>query len=110
MAQGRVRRAPVRPARRRGGLPDGPRPAGLTSGGAPAARRGAGGLEDAACALRREPAGGYHSGLGRAARAGTRAALGGHVHGIDGTLAFWHGPRIAPALELLWELAARTAR
>ena len=48
--------------------------------------------------------------LARRALAGTRAARGGHVHLLDGTLAFWHGPRIAPALELLAALAARAAR
>ena len=48
--------------------------------------------------------------LARGALVGTRAARGGHVHVIDGTLAFWHGPRIAPALELLSDLAARAAR
>jgi ABC-type Fe3+-hydroxamate transport system substrate-binding protein len=48
--------------------------------------------------------------LARGALAGTRAAHGRHLHVIDGTLAFWHGPRIAPALELLANLAARVAR
>lgn len=48
--------------------------------------------------------------LARGALDGTRAARGGHVHVIDGTLAFWHGPRIAPALALLSDLAARAAR
>lgn len=43
------------------------------------------------------------------ALAGTRAARGGAVHVIDGTLAFWHGPRIAAALELLSDLAAGVA-
>ena len=48
--------------------------------------------------------------LTRGALAGTRAARGGGVHVIDGTLAFWHGPRIAPALDLLSDLATRAAR
>ncbi|MBY0276271.1 helical backbone metal receptor [Candidatus Binatia bacterium] len=47
--------------------------------------------------------------LAHGALAGTRAARDGAVHVIDGTLAFWHGPRIAPALDLLSELAARVA-
>lgn len=48
--------------------------------------------------------------LAHDALAGTRAVRGGNVHVIDGTLAFWHGPRIAPALDLLSSLAARAAR
>lgn len=48
--------------------------------------------------------------LAHGALAGTRAARSGNVHVIDGTLAFWHGPRIAPALDLLTRLAARVAR
>lgn len=38
--------------------------------------------------------------------AGTPAARGGRIHVIDGTLPFWHGPRIARALALLRRLAA----
>lgn len=45
--------------------------------------------------------------LARGALAATRAARAGGVHVIDGTLAFWHGPRIARALELLSARAAR---
>ena len=45
--------------------------------------------------------------LGRCALSATRAARAGAIHVIDGTLAFWHGPRIARALELLSDLAAR---
>lgn len=48
--------------------------------------------------------------LARGALAATPAARGGNVRVIDGTLAFWHGPRIAPALDLLSDLAARAAR
>lgn len=48
--------------------------------------------------------------LAHGALAGTRAARDGGVHVIDGTLAFWHGPRIAPALDLLSDLAARVTR
>lgn len=43
--------------------------------------------------------------LARGALAATRAARSGRIHVIDGTLAFWHGPRIAHALELLSGLA-----
>jgi ABC-type Fe3+-hydroxamate transport system substrate-binding protein len=43
------------------------------------------------------------------ALAGTRAARTGNVHVIDGTLPFWHGPRIAQALAVLGDLAARAA-
>jgi ABC-type Fe3+-hydroxamate transport system substrate-binding protein len=39
----------------------------------------------------------------------TTAARAGNVHVIDGTLPFWHGPRIAQALTLLGGLAARAA-
>ena len=39
--------------------------------------------------------------------AGTRALRDGCVHVIDGTLPFWHGPRIARALELLRALSRR---
>jgi ABC-type Fe3+-hydroxamate transport system substrate-binding protein len=46
----------------------------------------------------------------RGALSATRAARGGNVRVIDGTLAFWHGPRIAPALDLLSNLAAGAAR
>jgi len=44
--------------------------------------------------------------LARGALSATRAARAGGIHVIDGTLAFWHGPRIARALELLSDLAA----
>ncbi len=37
--------------------------------------------------------------------AATPALRDGRVHVIDGTLPFWHGPRIAQALELLGELS-----
>ena len=40
-----------------------------------------------------------------AALAGTRAARDGRIHVVDGTLVFWHGPRIAPALEMLLAIA-----
>jgi len=39
--------------------------------------------------------------------AGTRALLEGRVHVLDGTLPFWHGPRIARALEVLAGLGRR---
>jgi ABC-type Fe3+-hydroxamate transport system substrate-binding protein len=39
----------------------------------------------------------------------TTAAREDHVHVIDGTLPFWHGPRIAQALNVLGDLAARAA-
>lgn len=39
--------------------------------------------------------------------AGSRALRDGRVHVIDGTLPFWHGPRIARALELLRALSQR---
>lgn len=35
------------------------------------------------------------------ALARTRAARNGRIHVVDGTLVFWHGPRSAPALEML---------
>jgi ABC-type Fe3+-hydroxamate transport system substrate-binding protein len=36
----------------------------------------------------------------------TPAARGERIHVIDGTLPFWHGPRIAPAIALLRRLAS----
>jgi len=36
----------------------------------------------------------------------TRAVLAGRVHVVDGTLPFWHGPRIARALDLLRALSS----
>ena len=35
----------------------------------------------------------------------TRAARNAHILVVDGTLVFWHGPRIAPALDLLLAIA-----
>jgi ABC-type Fe3+-hydroxamate transport system substrate-binding protein len=43
--------------------------------------------------------------LGSGPLAGTRAAREGRIAVFDGTLAFWHGPRIAVALERLLALA-----
>ena len=43
--------------------------------------------------------------LSRGALAATRAARAGAIHVIDGTLPFWHGPRIAPALAALGALS-----
>lgn len=42
--------------------------------------------------------------------AATRAVRDGRVHVIDGTLPFWHGPRIARALDLLRALSSPTPR
>jgi ABC-type Fe3+-hydroxamate transport system substrate-binding protein len=41
------------------------------------------------------------------ALADTRAARNSRLLVVDGTLVFWHGPRIAPALEMLVEIAQR---
>jgi ABC-type Fe3+-hydroxamate transport system substrate-binding protein len=39
------------------------------------------------------------------ALAETRASQAGRIHVVDGTLVFWHGPRIAAALEMLLTIA-----
>lgn len=43
--------------------------------------------------------------LARGPLAGTRAARAGAIRVVDGTLVFWHGPRIAAALDLLSGIA-----
>lgn len=47
--------------------------------------------------------------LAQGALAGTAAARTGEIHVIDGTLPFWHGPRIARALEVLCAISRGAA-
>jgi ABC-type Fe3+-hydroxamate transport system substrate-binding protein len=48
--------------------------------------------------------------LSRGPLATTRAVRRGNVHVVDGTLPFWHGPRIACALDELVALASAGGR
>jgi len=48
--------------------------------------------------------------LARGPLARTRAVRAGRVHVVDGTLPFWHGPRIARALSVLGDLVTPDGR